>query len=79
MERKRKEYFFAGVELVWEVDPYQRTVSVYTAPDTVTILTERDTLDGGEVLPGFSLRLANLFARLPKKLTRRTTRKRKST
>jgi len=77
MERKRREYFFAGVELVWEIDLFDRTVAVYTAPDVVTILTERDTLDGGRVLPGFRLPLAQAFARLPTSLRRRTTRKRK--
>ncbi len=77
MERKRKEYFLAGVELVWEVDPFKRTVDVYTAPDEVTTLGEDDTLDGGTVLPGFSLPLRQLFARVPENLRRRPAKKRK--
>jgi Uma2 family endonuclease len=64
MARKRREYFQAGVRLIWEVDPERRQVSVYTDPDRVTILTEADTLDGGEVLPGFTLVLRELFAEL---------------
>jgi Uma2 family endonuclease len=68
MERKRKEHFLAGVELVWMVDPFRRTVEVYTAPDCVTKLAEDDTLDGGAVLPDFELELRQLFARLPKDL-----------
>src|SRR6266849_6986317 len=32
MARKRREYFFGGTRLVWEVDPEKRTVRVYTAP-----------------------------------------------
>src|SRR5947209_9750599 len=68
MERKRKEYFLAGVELLWIVDPFRRTVTVYTAPDHGTTLDEQETLDGGTVLPGFSLALRQLFARLPKNL-----------
>jgi Uma2 family endonuclease len=64
MKRKVKDYFFSGVRLVWLVDPARRVVQVYTAPDQVVTLTERQTLDGGAVLPGFKLPLTQLFARL---------------
>jgi Uma2 family endonuclease len=62
MFAKRKDYFFAGVKLVWFVDPRARTVEVYTAPDQATVLTDADTLTGGDVLPGFSLPVAQVFA-----------------
>lgn len=61
MEQKRTEYFGAGTKLVWEIDPDARTVAVYTDPMTHTVLTAADTLDGGAVLPGFTLVLADLF------------------
>lgn len=64
MARKRDEYFRAGVRLVWEIDPRQRSARVYTAADRYTDLTAADTLDGGAVLPGFAVRLADLFAEL---------------
>jgi Uma2 family endonuclease len=64
MARKRDEYFAAGVRLVWEIDPRKRTVRVYTTPTRSTTLTAADTLDGGTVLPGFTLPLADLFAEL---------------
>jgi len=64
MARKRREYFGCGVRLVWEVEANARTVAVYTAPETVTVLTQDQTLDGGEVLPGFELPLRELFAEL---------------
>jgi Uma2 family endonuclease len=64
MARKRREYFQAGVRLVWEVDPRARTVAVYEGPERPTILEVGQTLDGGEVLPGFALTLADLFADL---------------
>ncbi|MFO0811272.1 MAG: Uma2 family endonuclease [Gemmataceae bacterium] len=63
--RKLREYFFAGVRLVWIVDPKTRTVRSHTAPDEFVELAASDTLDGGDVLPGFRLPLAKLFARLP--------------
>jgi Uma2 family endonuclease len=61
MQRKLKEYFLAGVRLVWFVDPRARTVQVFTAPDAVVLLTEADVLDGGDVLPGFSLPVKTIF------------------
>jgi len=71
MERKLREYFFAGTRLVWLVDPPTRTVRVYTAPDQMTRLGEGDMLTGGEVLPGFSWSVRELLARVPRKSPRR--------
>jgi Uma2 family endonuclease len=66
MERKLREYFLAGVRLVWMIDPRKRTAEVYTAPDApAAMLDETQALEGGDVLPGFTLPLAELFARLP--------------
>lgn len=73
MERKLRDYFFSGTRLVWYIDPQRRTVRVYTSPDQSDELSERQTLDGGSVLPGFSLPLAQFFARLPQ--TRRGRKK----
>jgi Uma2 family endonuclease len=64
MERKLKEYFLSEVRLVWYIDPRTRSVRVYTSPDDVTELGEKDTLDGGDVLPGFSVPVAQLFDQL---------------
>jgi Uma2 family endonuclease len=64
MAAKRQDYFAAGVEVVWEIDPRQRTVVVYTSPTASTTLTAADTLDGRPVLPGFTLPLQQLFAEL---------------
>lgn len=62
MERKLRDYFASGVRLVWYMDPEKRHVSVYEAVDRVTVLDESGTLDGGAVLPGFRLRVADWFA-----------------
>jgi Uma2 family endonuclease len=66
MQRKLKEYFLSEVCVVWFVDPRQRTVSVYTAPDQSVVFTEADTLTGGDVLPGLSLPVREVFARVPR-------------
>jgi Uma2 family endonuclease len=63
MRRKRQEYFAGGCRLVWEVEPEERTVRVYTSPTRSTLLRENQTLDGGDVLPGFTLPIRRWFAR----------------
>lgn len=63
MQIKLKEYFLGGVKLVWIIDPQKRTAEAYTAPDKATAIPADGTLKGGDVLPGFSLPLASLFAK----------------
>jgi len=55
-------YFAAGSKAVWVFDPKKRTAAIYASLSDVRLLGEDDTLDGGEVLPGFTLDLAKLFA-----------------
>lgn len=66
MSRKLDEYFGAGVRLVWSVDHRKRTVDVFTQKDACVTLEERQSLTGGDVLPGFKLPLKKLFADLPR-------------
>jgi Uma2 family endonuclease len=56
-----KEYFEAGVRLVWVVSPIRRCIHVYEAWNRIRVVTETDDLDGGEVLPGFRRSLDRLF------------------
>ncbi len=62
LRAKIGEYFQAGVRLVWVVFPLGPEIHVYESPTQILILTTADTLDGGAVLPGFQLILAELFA-----------------
>ena len=48
--------------MVWVVDPETRTVAVYHSLQEITILTVAETLTGGDVLPGFSVPVAEVFA-----------------
>lgn len=75
MARKRRDYFTADTRLVWQVNPRTRTVDVYTAPDQFTTLTESDTLDGGDVLPGFTLPVRNIFVNQPPASAKRKKRR----
>lgn len=63
MENKRREYFQGGARLVWEIEPDTRSARVYTGPDAFQQIGPDDTLDGGDVLPGFALPLQRLFTR----------------
>ena len=62
LEEKLRDYFDAGVRLVWVLNPTLRRVYVYESFTAVRILQENDELDGAGVLPGFRLRVADLFA-----------------
>jgi Uma2 family endonuclease len=64
MNRKLREYFQAGVRLVWYIEPKTRTARAYTAVREWTEIGPDNSLSGGEVLPGFELPLAQLFARV---------------
>jgi Uma2 family endonuclease len=62
MSRKLRDFFEAGVELVWFVDPANRTVKAYTAPAKFTLLKGAQTLTGGAVLPAFRVKVADIFS-----------------
>jgi Uma2 family endonuclease len=63
MERKLRQYFEAGVQLVWYIDPATRSARAFTSPTDVTAIDESGVLDGGTVLPGFKLSLSRVFAK----------------
>lgn len=61
VEEKVVEWLEAGASLVWVVSPKLRTVTIYRSRMDVTTLTEKDTLDGEGVVPGFHYPVARLF------------------
>ena len=52
-----------GVALVWVVFPESRTVEVHPASGPPVLLGEQDNLDGGDVLPGFTCAVQDIFPR----------------
>ncbi len=52
----------AGTRLLWVVYPRSRTIYVYTAANRVTILQPDAILDGDDVLPGFSVKVNDIFS-----------------
>ncbi len=63
MARKLRDYFDAGVKLVWYVDPPSRSVKVYRSPESFVTKGEQDELDGEDVLPGFRVSIGEWFNR----------------
>jgi Uma2 family endonuclease len=58
---KMRDYLDAGTPLVWVFDPVGRTSAIFR-PDARPILLDEDgVLDGGDVVPGFSVRLRDLL------------------
>ncbi len=61
VKQKLREYFSIGVRLVWVADPADKTVYAYRSLTDVREFTENDMLTGDDVLPGFSVKVADLF------------------
>ncbi len=61
LTRKVKQYLAAGCNTVWVIHPERREVYVYRADGTDSELGAEDLLEAPELLPGFSLRVADLF------------------
>ena len=62
VESKVAEWLEFGTGIVWVVSPKLRNVTVYRSLTDISILTEKDTLEGGEVVPGFQIAVAEIFA-----------------
>lgn len=64
MASKSRRYLGAGSRLIWVVWPKYQQVDVWRpdADEPVQTLTITDSLDGLDVLPGFTYPLARLFA-----------------
>ncbi|MBA3806213.1 MAG: Uma2 family endonuclease [Acidobacteria bacterium] len=61
MTEKAKDYFAAGAHLVWIVNPKLKIITVYRSLNDIITLTEKDTLDGDKVVPGFQIPVAEIF------------------
>jgi Uma2 family endonuclease len=62
VEKKVIEWLEFGSGLVWIVSSKLNTVTVYRSLREIVVLTENDTLDGGEIIPGFQIAVADIFA-----------------
>jgi Uma2 family endonuclease len=63
MELKLEDYFGAGCQLVWLIYPKTQTALVHTSPTAKKEVAKDQSLDGGKLLPGFTLPLKKLFVK----------------
>ena len=61
VEKKARHWLSAGARMVWVVSSRQRTITVYRSLTDIVVLTEKDTLDGGDVVPGFRIAVVDVF------------------
>lgn len=61
VEEKVAEWLDGGTRMVWVVSPKLHTVTVYRSLTDIVTLTQKDTLDGGDVVPGFQILVTDIF------------------
>lgn len=71
IRNKIEDYFLAGVLLVWVVEPKMQIVDVYESPKKKVRFEKSASLDGGAILPGFTLSLTDLFDNVGRKRKRK--------
>ena len=62
VEIKINDYFEAGVQLVWYINPQSQKIYVYTSPTTVQILTNKESIIANPVLPDFQFVIDKMFS-----------------
>ena len=62
VEEKVLEWLEAGSRMVVLVNPRKKAVTVYRSLTDIAVLTEKDILDGGEVVPGWTIAVKEIFA-----------------
>ena len=62
VEEKTATWLSLGVSVVWLVNPKAKTVDVRLSNGEQTLLTENEELDGGELIPGFRVRVSEIFS-----------------
>ena len=61
VESKALDYLQAGTGMVIVVNPRNRTVTIYRAFADIAILTENDTIDGEDIVPGWTCQVRSIF------------------
>ncbi len=56
------DWLDAGTSMVVIVNPRKRSVTVYRLLGEITLLRENDTLDGGDIVPGWTIPVSAIFA-----------------
>jgi len=61
LDEKLADYFLSGTKLAWVIDLKSRSASIHCEPVAKRTIADNEVLDGEDVVPGFSLKLRELF------------------
>ena len=61
VREKAEQWLRSGVRLLWVIDPAERTVTVYSSSREPRTLGDEESLEGEDVVPGFRMRVADLW------------------
>ncbi len=61
MADKVRDYFDSDAVQVWHIFPERQQITVFTSPTDTQTLNAEETLTAGDILPGFSCRVSDLF------------------
>jgi len=61
VQQKARDYLEAGARLVWVIAPQAKAATVYRADGSARLLREAEHLNGGDLLPGLTIPLADVF------------------
>jgi Uma2 family endonuclease len=64
VDEKVMAWLSAGAAMVWVVNPKWRSVTAYRSATDIKVFTEKDELDGQDVVPGFRCRVSDIFRNL---------------
>jgi Uma2 family endonuclease len=64
-QQRVRDYLDAGIPLLWVIYPDPRYAVAHRPDGWARLVRENEALDGGDVLPGFSVPLGELFHRMP--------------
>jgi Uma2 family endonuclease len=65
VEAKADLYLTNGTRMVWVINPRSRRATIYRPDARVQVIQEDESLDGAEVLPGFSVVLGEVLGERP--------------
>ncbi len=61
VDAKIRDWFGAGVKAIWIVEPKSQSIAIYTSPEEFQTRNFSEALEGGELVPGFSCPVADIF------------------
>ena len=61
VRQKAEQWLAAGTSVVWVLDPDDRNATIYALGQAPQVLTEAESLTGGDLVPGFRVSVRELF------------------